>query len=178
VVVQSVFLAFFGIAAVWFAVVVFRTYSMVRSALALLFSQAAIGGMFLAMQTEFLGVLQIMMMATEMAIMAVFMVMYMMDPGGLGGMDMTHQKKASLAAGGLGGLVALGTVLLVDWGEIAAAPGAERQVHDLGIEIMGRSMLVFEVAGVTILIAMIATTATAIATAAERRAMGLGEERG
>ncbi|MDQ3607055.1 MAG: hypothetical protein M3418_12830, partial [Gemmatimonadota bacterium] len=93
-------------------------------------------------------------------------------------MDMTHQKKASLAAGGLGGLVALGTVLLVDWGEIAAAPGAERQVHDLGIEIMGRSMLVFEVAGVTILTAMIATTATAIATAAERRAMGLGEERG
>jgi NADH:ubiquinone oxidoreductase subunit 6 (subunit J) len=176
--IQTLFILFFGIAAVWFAVVVFRTYSMVRSALALLFSQAAIGGMFLAMQTEFLGVLQIMMMATEMAIMAVFMVMYMMDPGGLGGMDMTHQKKASLAAGGLGGIVALGVVLLVDWGGIAAAPGAERQVHDLGIEIMGRSMLVFEVAGVTILTAMIATTATAIATAAERRAMGLEEERG
>lgn len=176
--IQTLFILFFGIAAVWFAVVVFRTYSMVRSALALLFSQAAIGGMFLAMQTEFLGVLQIMMMATEMAIMAVFMVMYMMDPGGLGGMDMTHQKKASLAAGGMGGIVALGAVLLVDWGEIAAAPGAERQVYELGIEIMGRSMLVFEVAGVTILTAMIATTATAIATAAERRAMGLGEEEG
>ena len=65
--VQALFTGFFGLAAIWFAVVVFRTSSMVRSALALLFSQAAIGGMFLAMQTEFLGVLQIMMMATEMA---------------------------------------------------------------------------------------------------------------
>ena len=82
---QPVFVGLFGVAAIWFGVVVFTTSSMVRSALALLFSQAAIGAMFLAMQTEFLGVLQIMMMGTEMAIMAIFMVMYMMDPGGLMG---------------------------------------------------------------------------------------------
>jgi NADH:ubiquinone oxidoreductase subunit 6 (subunit J) len=176
-VLQTIFLAFFGIAAVWFALVVFMTYSMVRSALALLFSQAAIGGMFLAMQTEFLGVLQIMMMATEMAIMAVFMVMYMMDPGGLGAMDMTHQKRASIAAGALGGAVALGAAVLVGWGEIAAAPPPAQQTHDLGIELMGRSMLIFETAGVTILTAMIATTATAVATAAERR-MALSERSG
>jgi NADH:ubiquinone oxidoreductase subunit 6 (chain J) len=82
--VQMIFLAFFGGAAVWFGVVVFRTHSMVRSALALLFSQTAIGAMFLVMQAEFLGVLQIMMMATEMSVMAIFMVMFMMDPGGMG----------------------------------------------------------------------------------------------
>ncbi|MEO3480562.1 hypothetical protein AAFO90_23255 [Phaeobacter sp. CAU 1743] len=45
--VQMIFLAFFGGAAMWFGVVVFRTHSMVRSALALLFSQTAIGAMFL-----------------------------------------------------------------------------------------------------------------------------------
>ncbi len=50
---------------------------MMRSALALLFSMTAVGCLFLAMQTEFLGVLQIMMMATEMSIMAIFMVMFM-----------------------------------------------------------------------------------------------------
>ncbi|CAN5882183.1 hypothetical protein BH18ACT11_BH18ACT11_11030 [soil metagenome] len=159
---QTVFLAFFGLAAIWFAVVVFRTSSMVRSALALLFSQAAIGAMFLAMQTEFLGVLQIMMMATEMAIMAIFMVMYMMDPGGLSGMDMTHQKRVSVAAGVLGAAVAVGAALLVDWGPIAGGVPPEVQVHDLGIELMERSMLIFETAGVTILTAMIATTAIAI----------------
>jgi NADH-quinone oxidoreductase subunit J len=161
-VVQTLFTGFFGLAAIWFAVVVFRTSSMVRSALALLFAQAAIGAMFLAMQAEFLGVLQIMMMATEMAIMAIFMAMYMMDPGGLGEMDMSHQKRASLLAGSLGALAAVGVALLVDWGSVAAAPRPVDQVHDLGIEIMERSMLIFETAGVTILTAMIAATAIAV----------------
>ena len=160
---QAVFTGFFGLAAIWFGVVVFRTSSMVRSALALLFSQAAIGGMFLTMQTEFLGVLQLMMMATEMAIMAVFMVMFMMDPGGLSGMDMTHQKGASLAAGVLGTFGALAVALLAGWGPVEVrVPTATAQVHDLGIEIMERSMLIFETTGVTILTAMIAATAIAI----------------
>ena len=160
--VQALFTSFFGLAAIWFAVVVFRTSSMVRSALALLFSQAAIGGMFLAMQTEFLGVLQIMMMATEMAIMAIFMVMYMMDPGGLGAMDMTHQKRASQIAGALGALAALAVAFLTGWGPIAGEVRPAEQVYGLGIEILERSMLIFETAGVTILTAMIAATAIAI----------------
>ncbi len=161
-VVQVLFTGFFGIAAIWFGVVVFRTHSMVRSALALLFSQAAIGAMFLAMQAEFLGVLQLMMMATEMAIMAIFMVMYMMDPGGLGAMDMTHQKRASVAAGVLGTLAAVGIALLVDWTPTGTLTGPVEQTRLLGIEIMERSMLIFETAGVTILTAMIAATAIAV----------------
>ncbi len=161
-VIQTFFVGFFGLAAIWFAVVVFRTSSMVRSALALLFSQAAIGAMFLAMQAEFLGVLQIMMMATEMTIMAIFMVMYMMDPGGLGEMDMSHQKRAAQVAGVVGALAALAVAFLAGWGPVAPAPRPVDQVHDLGIEIMERSMLIFETAGVTILTAMIAATAIAI----------------
>jgi NADH-quinone oxidoreductase subunit J len=161
-VIQALFTGFFGLAAIWFGVVVFRTSSMVRSALALLFAQAAIGAMFLAMQAEFLGVLQLMMMATEMAIMAIFMVMYMMDPGGLGEMDMSHQKRAAIAAGVAATLAAVGVALMVDWGSVAAAPRPVAQVHDLGIEILERSMLIFETAGVTILTAMVAATAIVI----------------
>jgi NADH-quinone oxidoreductase subunit J len=160
---QTIFLGFFGVAAIWFAVVVFRTSSMVRSALALLFSQAAIGAMFLAMQTEFLGVLQIMMMGTEMAIMAIFMVMFMMDPGGLMGMDMTHQKRVSIAAGVLGAAVAVGLAFLVDWGPIvSSAPSPGSQTRELGIELLDRSMIIFETAGITILTAMVAATAVAV----------------
>ena len=161
---QPIAVAFFGLAAIWFGVFVFRTSSMVRSAFSLLGSMAAIGGMFLAMEAEFLGVLQLMMMATEMAIMAVFMVMYMMDPGGLGQMDMSHQKRPSLAAGAIGALLALGVAALVDWGPLAAeAPGAAEQIRALGIETMERSLLVFETAAVTILVSMIAAIAVAIA---------------
>lgn len=160
---QSFAVAFFGAVAVWFGVAVFRTSSMVRSALALLASMAAIGAMFLAMEAEFLGVLQLMMMATEMAIMAIFMVMYMMDPGGLGKMDMSHQKRASLAAGTLGGLAALGAGVLVGWGPVVVvAPSAEEQTRALGFELMGRGMLIFETAGVTILVSMVAAICVAV----------------
>lgn len=172
---QTFFLAFFGVAAIWFAVVVFRTASMVRSALALLFSQTAIGAMFLVMQAEFLGVLQIMMMATEMSIMAIFMVMYMMDPGGMGGMDMTHQKRLSQVAGVVGAVAALAVAFFAGWGPVAgSAPGAYEQTRLLGFEIMERSMIIFQTAGVTILTAMVAATATAVAVR-ETRKRGEGE---
>lgn len=153
-----------GLTAIWFGVVVFRTSSMVRSAFSLLASMTAIGGVFLALEAEFLGVLQLMMMATEMAIMAVFMVMFMMDPGGLGKMDMSHQKRSSVAAGGFAGLAALGVALLVDWGPVVPqAPSPHEQTRALGIELMTRSLLVFEMAAVTILVAMIAAVAVAVA---------------
>jgi len=160
---QIFFIGFFGLAAVWFGIVVFRTFSMVRSALALLFSQTALGAMFLSMQVEFLGVLQIMMMATEMSIMAIFMVMFMMDPGGLGEMDMTHQKRLSLTAGVAAFVAAVAVAVLVDWGPGSTfTPAAAQQTVDLGLELLGRSMLIFETAATTILTAMIAAIAVAI----------------
>jgi NADH:ubiquinone oxidoreductase subunit 6 (subunit J) len=166
---QLIFLAFFGGAAVWFGIVVFRTHSMVRSALALLFSQTAVGLMFLVMQAEFLGVLQIMMMATEMSVMAIFMVMFMMDPGGMGAMEMTHQKRLSLWSGGIGLIAALAVIWLGNWGSVATEiPDAAQQVADLGRELLGRSMLIFESAGLTILTAMVAATMVAIAPMKEK----------
>ncbi len=161
---QAFFLAVFGLAAIGFGVVVFRTSSMMRSALALLFSQTAIGCMFLVMQTEFLGVLQIMMMATEMSVMAIFMVMFMMDPGGMGKMDMTHQKRLSLWAGGIGLVAALVVIWTAGWqGPVPDVPGADEQARLLGRELLGRSMFIFESAALMILTAMIAATMVAIA---------------
>jgi NADH:ubiquinone oxidoreductase subunit 6 (subunit J) len=139
---------------------------MVRSALALLGSMAALGGMFISLEAEFLGVLQLMMMATEMTIMAIFMVMFMMDPGGLGHMEMTHQKRLSITIGVLGALAGLAVSVLAVWGPIVEiAPPPAAQVHDLGIDLMSRSMLVFETAGLAILVAMIVATTIALVEA-------------
>ena len=161
---QLLAVAIGGLAAIWFGIAVFRTSSMVRSAFALLASMAAIGGIFLALEAEFLGVLQLMMMATEMAIMAVFMVMFMMDPGGLGKMDMSHQKRPSIAAGAVAGLVTVVVALRSDWGPVALQTlSAQEQTRALGLESMTRSLLVFEMAAVTILVAMIAAVAVAVA---------------
>lgn len=161
--ISLLFLVFFGLVAIWFGWRVFMTSSMVRSALSLLASMAAIGAMFFTMEAEFLGVLQIMMMATEMSIMAIFMMMYMMDPGGLSGMDMSHQKKPSISGGVLVGILAAGVAVFTSWGgAVGEVPLPAEQNHDLGIEIMKRSMMIFESAGVTILVAMIAAAATAL----------------
>jgi NADH:ubiquinone oxidoreductase subunit 6 (subunit J) len=96
--------------------------------------------------------------------MAIFMVMYMMDPGGLAAMEMTHQKRVARGAGALGGLAGLVLALWGGWGPLVrAAPDPATQTFALGIELMGRSLLVFEAAGVSILVAMIAATTVAIA---------------
>jgi NADH:ubiquinone oxidoreductase subunit 6 (subunit J) len=160
---QLTLIIVFGMGAIWFGWRVFMTSSMVRSALSLLAGMAFLGFMFLAMEAEFLGVLQIMMMATEMSIMAIFMMMYMMDPGGMSGMDMSHQKKPSIAAATIVSILAVLAVFLTNWGPVITdAPPPAQQNHDLGIEVMKRSMMIFETAGSTILVAMIAAAATAL----------------
>lgn len=162
--IQFLFVLLFGVTAIWFGVKVFTTASMMRSALALLFSMAALGALFMAVQAEFLGVLQLMMMATEMSIMALFMIMYMMSPGGLTPMDMTHQRRFSLAAGVVTALLvaSLAAFQFREPSTVAVVPEPDAQLRGLGGELLERSMLVFQTAGVTILVAMIATTAVAI----------------
>ena len=158
-----VFIILFGLASIWFGWRVFQTDSMMRSALSLLASLAFLGFLFFALQAEFLGVLQLMMMASEMSIMAIFMVMYMMDPGGLMGMDMTHQKIPSALAGFLAGTLAIGAISFSHWGSVAiTVPSSMQQNHDLGMEVMKRSMMIFETAGISILIAMIASASTSL----------------
>jgi NADH-quinone oxidoreductase subunit J len=95
--------------------------------------------------------------------MAIFMVMFMMDPGGLGEMDMKHQRQLSLWAGIVAFAGALGVAVFANWGALPdVIPGADGQIRLLGIELLGRSMLIFESAGLTILTAMIAATAVAV----------------
>ena len=133
---------------------VFRTSSMARAGLLLLAALGIEGLIFLALASEFLGVLQLLMMSGEMVIMVFFMVMFMADPGGLMGMDMTHDKRRSAAAA-----IAVAAALAVlavatDWPAQVGA-GSGRDLEQIGFEVMGRSMFTFLFAGVTILFAMV-----------------------
>jgi NADH-quinone oxidoreductase subunit J len=133
---------------------VFRTSSMARAGLLLLASLGVEGLIFLALASEFLGVLQLLMMSGEMVAMVFFMVMFMPDPGGLMGMDMTHDKRRSGAvAAGAGVLLAL-VAVLTDWPARVVGTDAP-DVRAIGFEVMGRSMLTFLFAAMTILFAMV-----------------------
>ena len=135
-------------------VFVFRTASMTRAGLLLLVALAVEGLLFLALGSQFLGVLQLLMMSAEMTVMVFFMVMFMPDPGGLMGMDMTHQKRTSTSFALAAGVGLAVLAVLTDW-PAKTLPADAPDVRAIGFEVMGRSMFTFLFAGVTILFSMV-----------------------
>ena len=112
------------------------------------------GLLFLALASQFLGVLQLLMMSAEMTVMVFFMVMYMPDPGGLMGMDMTHQKRTSTSFAVAVGVGLAVLAVVTDW-PATTLPADAPDVRAIGFEVMGRSMFTFLFAGVTILFSMV-----------------------
>jgi NADH-quinone oxidoreductase subunit J len=133
---------------------VFRTSSMARAGLLLLAALGIEGLVFLSLASEFLGVLQLLMMSGEMVIMVFFMVMFMPDPGGLMGMDMTHDKRRSGAVAAAVGAAFAVVAVATDWPARVVGTDAP-DVRAIGFEVMGRSMLTFLFAAMTILFAMV-----------------------
>lgn len=136
------------------ALYIFITSSMARAGLLLLASLGLEGLVFLALSSEFLGVLLLLMMSAEMVIMVFFMVMFMPDPGGLMGMEMIHDKRRSAAVSAVAGVALAVVAVATDWPVRAIgtdAPG----VQAIGFEVMGRSMISFLFAAMTILFAMV-----------------------
>lgn len=162
---------FFGVGSVVAAWLVFRTDSMVRAAFWLLASFAGVGAILLALNLQFLGLILILMMAGEMAIMAVFMVMFMMNPAGLNPMVMVHQHRGAIAAAVVA-FLGLSAVAVVGAIRTAAPPLATDVTAQLGRELLGESMLVFQTAGV----ALLATMIGAIAVASSRGRFGDASE--
>lgn len=137
---------------------VFRTDSMVRAAFWLLASFAGVSGILVLLGADFLGLVLLLMMAGEMTIMAVFMVMFMMNPAGLNPMMMVHQHRAAISAGVVSFLSLAGVGL---FGQFAAASRAAdaAPTAELGFELLGPSMLIFETAGIALLATMVGAIA-------------------
>lgn len=150
---------------------VFRTDSMVRAAFYLLASFAAVGGILVLLGSEFLGMVLILMMAGEMLVMAIVMVMFMMNPAGLNPMVMVHQNRTAAIAG-IVAFVALSAVAVLGEFPDRPAPEPAAATEELGIELLGDSMLVFQTAGVTLLSTMIG----AVAIAGRRGRYGVAED--
>lgn len=163
--------AVLSIGAVWTGYRVFRTDSMVRASFLLLASFLCVGGISLLLFAEYLGLALMFMMAVEMTVMAIFMVAFMMNPAGLNPMQMVHQPRVAATAGWFAFLALTAVVWLVDWPDHQVAEPADATA-ELGHELMGGSMLIFESAGVTLLAAMI----VAIALSSHRNRYGTSLE--
>ncbi|NUR91729.1 MAG: NADH-quinone oxidoreductase subunit J [Nonomuraea sp.] len=133
---------------------------MARATFALLASLLAVGGTFLLIDLDYLGLLIVLMMIMEMLVMAVFMIMYMMNPAGLMPMTMVHNNRgAAIISVAVFALLAAG-IFLADWPARKGVPPKD-PTHALGLAVMGPKMLVMMVIGVAILTTMIATVVLA-----------------
>lgn len=154
----DVLIALLVLFAAWSGWRVFRVDSMIRATFALMLSFFATGGVGLLLSAPYIGVATVFMMAVEMMVMGIFMVMFMMNPAGLNPMKMVHQERTSIAAGVV---IFVAICAAIFTSDLPVRPVAEGKsvVVDLGHELLGPSMLIFETAGVTLLATMVGVIA-------------------
>ncbi|MCQ9164152.1 NADH-quinone oxidoreductase subunit J [Arthrobacter sp. STN4] len=132
---------FFAVVAVASGAAVFIVNSMARASYALAISFIAVGAIIVQLDLDYIGVITILMMVMEMAIMAVFMVMYMgMNPA-LMPMDMTHNKRRSAIIAVVVFLVLAAGALFIPWPGRTGSPAGDL-IASLGEALMGSKMLV------------------------------------
>ena len=151
-----------GVLSVASGIAVFVVDSMARATFALLGSFLAVAGILLALDLVYLAVVTALMMTIEMAIMAVFMIMFMMNPAGLMPMTMVHNVKGS-AVVGAGAFVVLAVgIWTIDWPTRSGEPPAN-STRQLGEAIMGSHMLVMLTIGIGLFATILAGTVLATA---------------
>lgn len=152
-----------GVLAVLAGAAVFVVDSMARATYALAVSFVAVGVVVLVLHQDYVGVVTILMMVMEMAVMAVYMVMYMgMNPA-LMPMSMVHSKKSALVIA-VGTFLVLGAgAVLMPWPARHGSPPADTTAA-LGEALMGPKMLVM----VAISPVMVATIVAGVVLAAGR----------
>ncbi|WP_182353470.1 NADH-quinone oxidoreductase subunit J [Flaviflexus huanghaiensis] len=152
-----------GVVAILSGAAVFWVDSMARASYALALSFVAVGVQVLFLQQNYVGVMTILMMIMEMAIMAVYMVMFMgMNPA-LMPMSMVHSKKTALVISISVFAMLAAAILLTDWPTRRGQPSGD-VTASLGETLMGTKMLVM----VVISPIMIATIVSGIVLAAHR----------
>ena len=152
-----------AVVAVASALLVFVVDSMARATYALALSFVAVGFVLVLLQQNYIGIVTVLMMLMEMAVMAVYMVMFMgMNPA-LMPMSMVHSQRTALVVS-VSAFVVLGAgALVVDWPVRRGVPSAD-VTRALGEAIMGEQMLVMVVVSPV----MVATIVGGVVLAAHR----------
>ncbi|PCG83192.1 NADH:ubiquinone oxidoreductase subunit J [Streptomyces sp. WZ.A104] len=145
-----------AVLAVASGVMVFRFDSMARATFSLLTALLCVGGELIVLGLDYLGIVTVLMMTIEMAIMAVFMIMFMMNPAGLTPMTMVHNKRGAVAICALSFVLLLVGILLAPWPRRSGRPPVDPTM-DLGLSLMGPQMLTMMTLGMALFATIVAT---------------------
>lgn len=153
----AVVAAVLGVLAVLAAVLVFRLSSMARVTYALLAVFLFIGVELILLGLHYLGVVVILMMTIEMVIMAVFMIAYMMDPGGLMQMDMSmvRNRRTALVVSVAVFVLLAAAISVVDLPSPRARTLAD-PTFQVGASLMGDQMLTMVTLGLALFATIVA----------------------
>ncbi|WP_323447388.1 NADH-quinone oxidoreductase subunit J [Streptomyces yaizuensis] len=135
---------------------VFRFDSMARATFSLLTALLCVGGELIVLGLDYLGIVTVLMMTIEMAVMAVFMIMYMMNPAGLMPMTMTHNTRGAAVICAVSFTSLVACVLLVPWPRRRGRPPADPTM-DLGLSLMGTQMLTMMTLGMALFATIVAS---------------------
>lgn len=152
--------AVLAVLAVVTGVLVFRVDSMARATLLLLVSFLCVAGTMLLLDLDYLGALTVLMMTVEMAVMLVFMIMFMMNPAGLTPMTMVHNRRGALGLSAGAFVLLASGALLVPWPVRRGRPPADA-TRQLGESIMEGKMLVMLAIGVSLFATIVSATVLA-----------------
>lgn len=161
--IETVWFWILAVVAVVSGIAVFRVNSMARATYALAISFVAVGLALLLVDLDYVGLITVLMMVMEMAVMAVYMIMFMgMNPA-LMPMSMVHGHRTAIVAG-LGSFVLLAAgALLIPWPQRRGAPAHDATLA-LGETLMSSKMLVM----MTVSPVMLATIVAGIVLASHR----------
>ena len=152
-----------GVVAVLAGGAVFYVNSMARATYALAVSFVAVGVIILELHQGYVGAITILMMVMEMAVMAVYMVMFMgMNPA-LMPMSMVHSQRAALGAAVVSFVVLAAGALLIPWPTRRSGPSGDI-TQRLGEAFMESHMLVM----VAISPVMVATIVVGVVLSSHR----------
>jgi NADH-quinone oxidoreductase subunit J len=152
--------AVLSVVAVVAGALVFRVDSMARATFLLLLSFLAVAGLVLMTGLHYLGMVIVLMMIIEMAVMAIFMIMYMMNPAGLMPMSMFHNTRGAAAITVATFVALAGGALLVDW-PVRGGRAPPDPTAALGEVLMGGQMLTMMTLGVALFATIVATVVLA-----------------
>ena len=148
---QIVFYAFALIALLSAAGVVLNFRNSVYSALCLVVAMLALAVLFVMLQAQFIGVIQVMIYAGAIVVLFLFVIMLLNLTGGRMGAESQFFMKAIGAVVMLGASVQLVTILRGfrrPWPEVDEAYGT---VREIGRILYSDYVLAFEVAGILLL---------------------------
>jgi NADH-quinone oxidoreductase subunit J len=152
--IQAVVFVILGLVALGSGLGVVTSRNLFRAALLLVLTFFAVAGLYVLLEAEFLAAVQVLIYVGAIAVLILFAIMLAGQSIQNPGRQLNEQWPLAAISGALLLGVLVFILLQVQWPVSDATP-PQNAIMQLGVDLMGRYLLPFEVASVLLLVAMV-----------------------